>query len=216
MRQVFSLIPAFSTPLLSFSAWAQEVHHDVMMTPTGEAAVPMEHAAAHGSGGLPQFDPTWFASQIFWLALCFGFLFLLFGKLTLPRIASTLESRRKSIEDMMLAAENLSAESRQIQEAYEAHLKKVAADAAHEVQAAEKVAKEKLAATLHEFRARFDLEVSVTETRLEKAKTVAVEEINGHVAELAAQAAQKLAGISANPSEAQSVVRNLSKKAEAA
>ena len=40
--------------------------------------------------GLPQMNPEHFASQIFWLAITFGLLFLLLSRVTLPKIAGSL------------------------------------------------------------------------------------------------------------------------------
>lgn len=51
----------------------------------------------HASAGLPQMDTAWFPSQIFWLAITFGFLYVVFSKKVLPGISSTLESRRNQI-----------------------------------------------------------------------------------------------------------------------
>jgi F-type H+-transporting ATPase subunit b len=183
---------------------------------TTTEASPAEHSEHAASGGLPQFDPTWFTSQLFWLAICFGLVLLVFGRSTLPKIAGILEARRETVTSTTSAAEHLSAEVRHIQEMYGERLKHASEEAAHEVTAAEKVAKDKMAASLQEFRSRFDLEVSVTESRLEQAKAQATQNMNIHVAGLAAQAAEKLAGVPANQSDAESVVQSLSKKAEAA
>ncbi|MEM7072351.1 MAG: F0F1 ATP synthase subunit B', partial [Pseudomonadota bacterium] len=50
---------------------------------TGQAA----HAASEG--GLPQLDTSSFASQIFWLVVCFACFYLVLARIAMPRISET-------------------------------------------------------------------------------------------------------------------------------
>ena len=52
------------------------------------------HTAAdggHHGGGFPPFDPSTFASQLLWLAITFGVLYLIISRAAVPRIGSILE-----------------------------------------------------------------------------------------------------------------------------
>lgn len=188
------------------------------LIPTLMTSAPVVAAEEHGeaSGGLPQFDPTWWPSQIFWLALCFAALYFIFSRSTLPRIGSTLEARRAKIEGDMKAAEQLSAEAEQVKEQFEISLRKAATEASATVKEADDAAKAKLSSAVADFRSRFDAEITKTETRLADSSKVALEGMNKIAAEIAAQAAEKIAGIPADHSQAESVVRSLSQKAKAA
>lgn len=53
--------------------------------------------ADHGAGGLPQFDPQWWAGEIVWFLVIFGFVFLLMGKVFVPKIARTINEREDKI-----------------------------------------------------------------------------------------------------------------------
>ena len=48
---------------------------------------------------MPQFNPSSFTSQLFWLAICFGLVYLSMSKIFLPRIRDTLKNRSKNIND---------------------------------------------------------------------------------------------------------------------
>ena len=48
------------------------------------------------SGGMPQLDPEFWISQIFWLVLTFGVLYIVLSKLILPKISANLELRESS------------------------------------------------------------------------------------------------------------------------
>ena len=56
-------------------------------------------------GGMPQLDPEFWVSQIFWLTITFGTLFLVLSKFTLPRISKNLEQRRLQILENIETAE---------------------------------------------------------------------------------------------------------------
>jgi F-type H+-transporting ATPase subunit b len=53
--------------------------------------------AHQASGGLPQFDPGPWPSQIFWSLLIFGVLYLLISRVFAPRIISTIDAREDRI-----------------------------------------------------------------------------------------------------------------------
>ena len=54
---------------------------------------------------MPQLNPEFWVSQIFWLTLTFGILYLVLSKLILPKISANLESRRLQISDNIEAAD---------------------------------------------------------------------------------------------------------------
>ena len=57
------------------------------------------------SGGMPQLDPEFWISQIFWLVLTFGVLYIVLSKLILPKISANLELRKSQIQENIEAAE---------------------------------------------------------------------------------------------------------------
>ena len=60
------------------------------------------------SGGMPQLDPEFWFSQIFWLVFTFGLLFLILSKFILPNISSNLENRKSQILENIEKAEEQS------------------------------------------------------------------------------------------------------------
>ena len=49
------------------------------------------------SGGMPQLNPEFWISQIFWLIITFGILFIVLTKVILPKISDNLETRKSQI-----------------------------------------------------------------------------------------------------------------------
>lgn len=65
---------------------------------------------------MPQFDPSSFASQIFWLAICFGLLYFAMSKVFLPRIRDILHNRDTVINNDKAVALQLQAQINEIDE----------------------------------------------------------------------------------------------------
>ena len=57
------------------------------------------------SGGMPQLNPEFWISQIFWLILTFGTMYVVLSKFILPKISNNLESRKSQILGNIEAAE---------------------------------------------------------------------------------------------------------------
>jgi len=68
---------------------------------------------------MPQLNPEFFVSQLFWLVVTFSFLFVFLWRVSLPRISNVLEKRERKITEDLTAAKELQAEASQIQEEIE-------------------------------------------------------------------------------------------------
>ena len=69
--------------------------------------------------GMPQLNTEFWISQIFWLTLVFGTLYLLLSKFILPKISNNLETRKSQIVENIGAAEKQREESDQKIKDYE-------------------------------------------------------------------------------------------------
>ncbi len=86
-------------------------------------------AAAKEGAGLPQLDPTWYASQVFWLAVHFIVLYFIAAKLILPRIAESLNRREGRIANDLEQADRLQKEATEARTSYEKSLTEARASA---------------------------------------------------------------------------------------
>ena len=77
---------------------------------------------AHGGGTLPQLDTSTYPSQLLWLVITFGALYLLLSKVLLPKIANAIETRQSRIAADLAQAEQLNDDARKASEAYDAAL----------------------------------------------------------------------------------------------
>ena len=71
---------------------------------------------------MPQLDPEFFVSQLFWLVVTFSFLLFFLWKVSLPRIGSVLEKRENKINNDIKTAKQLQIEAEKIQDQIEQKL----------------------------------------------------------------------------------------------
>jgi len=71
---------------------------------------------------VPQLNPEFFVSQLFWLVVTFSFLFFFLWKVSLPRISSVLEKRENKINNDIKTAKQLQIEAEKIQDQIEQKL----------------------------------------------------------------------------------------------
>jgi F-type H+-transporting ATPase subunit b len=57
--------------------------------------------------GMPQLDPTYWASQGFWLILIFASLYLVLSKMFIPKIKESIDDRENKIKDDLDEAEKI-------------------------------------------------------------------------------------------------------------
>jgi len=67
---------------------------------------------------MPQFDTTFFESQIFWTIISFIILYVVLDKFVLPRIANILKKRTQLIEEEIEAAHRQREEAEQLKSDY--------------------------------------------------------------------------------------------------
>lgn len=107
---------------------------------------------------MPQFDTTFFESQIFWTIISFAILFYALNRWILPIIKDILEQRRVLIAQSMVEAEDARVEAESIKARYEQELNQIAVKAADIIKEAEKKAgnieSERLSALEQELRKR--------------------------------------------------------------
>lgn len=173
-------------------------------------------AEAHGSGGLPQFDPSDFASQIFWLAVVFGVLYFIFARKSLPAISNVLETREQKIQGDRDLAEQMKNEAVATLEGYEKSLGNARAESARISSDTTQAIKTRAEESLSTFQQKAEAKMTDMETGLNNSKHQAMDEMNTIAAEIASAAAEKIVGISTDINQAKTVVKSLNKISKAA
>ncbi|MFN3827480.1 MAG: hypothetical protein ACK4NR_07630 [Micavibrio sp.] len=168
--------------------------------------------AQHGSGGLPQFNPETFPTQIFWLVVTFAVLYVIFSGRILPDISNILENRRAKIEGDLETADRLRKEADEVQSSYESHLDSSRDAAKKMVSDVHASMKSKAEQQLQSLRDKADSEMQTLEVRIQSAKNEAMSQMTTIAAEVASEAAAKIIGVPADLDQAKSVVELINKR----
>ena len=171
----------------------------------------MEAFAAESSG-MPQLNPEFWVSQIFWLIITFGTLYVVLSKLILPKISANLEIRKSQILENIGAAEKQREES----ELKIAEYEKTVQNSRKEAKNYFKQAREKLlkGINLKKFTLDKELnnEIQKAETEIQEFRDKAPEKINKIAEETSADLLKQLIGAEVNSSSISAIVDDLSKK----
>jgi F-type H+-transporting ATPase subunit b len=151
---------------------------------------------------MPQFDPTWFASQIFWLLIIFAIFYYVLSTAVLPKLGAAIEAREQRIEGDLARAGSLKGETDKMVAAYEKSLADSRAKA-QAVRAETEAANAKHAAERSSAQAAQLAErIRTAETRIADARKAALANVETIAGEIAADAARKLAGLSVSAADA--------------
>jgi F-type H+-transporting ATPase subunit b len=171
----------------------------------------MEAFAAESSG-MPQLNPEFWISQIFWLTLTFGILYVVLSKLILPKIGKNLEMRKSQILENIEAAEKQRKESELKIEEYE----KIVQNSKNEARNYFYQAKEKVLKDINLKKDSLDKElnkeIQKAEIEIKELKNKAPGKINKIAVETSADLLKQLIGAEVNSSSISAIVDDLSKK----
>jgi len=170
----------------------------------------------HGKKGLPQFDVTTFARQIFWLTLTFAFMYLVFARKTLPTISAVLENRRERVSSDVRAAESLKKEVERVRTEYEAAIASAQGDAQKLLMSIQTDLKRTLETRDAEYKVRADQAVDALESKIETGRARVLAELNDLAAALAVDITNRIAGVKADASTARNIVDAQSDSVKAA
>ncbi len=68
---------------------------------------------------MPQLDPTWFASQLFWLFVTFIVLYVVLSKIILPPLMGVMAQRKHTVDSDLSTAQGLKTQAEEARELYE-------------------------------------------------------------------------------------------------
>lgn len=172
----------------------------------GETHGEVGHTEPHEEGGLPQMDTSTYASQIFWLAITFTFLYLFLSRMVLPRIGQVIEERRDRIASDLDKASELQEKSEDALASYEAAL----AEARSKAMALAQDTRERLSADTDARKAEVEADLAKklaeAEAKIAKTKDAALASIRDVANETTAVVVEHLLGEGADGAAIQAAV----------
>ena len=164
------------------------------------------------SGGMPQLNPEFWVSQIFWLTLTFGILYIVLSKLILPKISANLELRKSQIQENIEAAEKQRESSESKLKEYDEIILKSKLEAKNIFKDAREKALKDINSKKEILDKQINEEINNAEIEIQILKKSASEKVNKIAIETSSDLIKKIIGTEVNNSSISAIVADLSKK----
>ena len=164
------------------------------------------------SGGMPQLNPEFWISQIFWLTVTFGILYLILSKIILPKISSNLELRKSQIQENIEVADKQREDSETKLKEYNEIVSKSKIDAKNIFKSAREKALKDINSKKDILEEQIEQEIKKAEEEIQNLKKGAPEKINKIANETSSELLKKLINTEVNNSSISAIVEDLLKK----
>ena len=164
------------------------------------------------SEGMPQLNPEFWVSQVFWLILTFGFLFIILSKFILPKISNNLELRKSQILENIEKAEKQKIESENKIKEYETLINNSKNEARNYFNEARKKIIQDIDKKREKIEDEINQEMQNAEKEIIELKKSSPEKINRIATETSVHLIKQLIGEEINNSSISAIVEDLSKR----
>tara|TARA_B100000700_G_scaffold258155_1_gene292315 strand:+ start:176 stop:667 length:492 start_codon:yes stop_codon:yes gene_type:complete len=155
---------------------------------------------------MPQLNPEFFVSQLFWLVVTFSFLFVFLWRVSLPRIGNVLEKRERKISEDLSAAKELQAEAAKIQETIENQLKQARSDASEIIKSSSISLQNKTQVELGKIDKELEAKIDESAKAIDNSKSELVSQIQEQVHEITKLTISKVATFNVTEDEIKKAV----------
>ena len=157
---------------------------------------------------MPQLNPEFFVSQLFWLVVTFSFLFVFLWRVSLPRIGNVLEKRERKITEDLTAAKELQAEACKIQEEIENQLKQARTDSSEMIKSSTIALQDKAQTELKKLDKELETKIDESAKAIDKSKSESVSQIQDQIHEITKLTLSKVATFNVSDDEIKKAVSN--------
>ena len=161
--------------------------------------------------GMPQLNPDYWVSQIFWVILIFGTLYVILWRIILPKINENLENRKSQILTDLDDAQKFKDQSEEKLSEYN----KILNQAKQEVKKILDETRKKINLDIknknNQFNLEIDKEIENAEKEIKTLKLSSIEDINKIAIETSSEIVRKMVGTDVNASSVSAIVEDISK-----
>jgi len=158
---------------------------------------------------MPQLNPEFFVSQLFWLVVTFSFLLVFLWRISLPRISNILEKRERKINEDLTAAKELQSEAENIQDKIEQQLKQARSDASELIKSSSASFQDKAQYEITKLEKELDEKITDSSNKIEKSKNESLNKIQSQINEIIKLTLSKVTSFEVTDDEIKNAVQNL-------
>ena len=163
-------------------------------------------------GGMPQLNPEYWFSQIFWVILIFGTLYVILWRTILPKINENLENRKSQILTDLDDAQKFKDQSEEKLSEYNKILNQAKQEAKKILDGTRKKINLDIKNKKNQFNLEIDKEIENAEKEIKMLKLSSIKDINTIAIETSSEIVRKIVGTEVNASSVSAIVEDISKK----
>jgi len=170
------------------------------------------NSASTAEAGMPQLDPKFWASQIFWLILIFSALYLIVGKIFLPKITYSIENRKSRIVNDLDEAQKLKESAEKKLSEYEKIIENSKKEAKKIIEDSRKKLNQDIENKKKTFIEEIEKELAAAEKEIKILKKSSLSSISKIAVETSSELIKQIVGSEVNKSNVDAIVNEISKK----
>ena len=168
---------------------------------------------AFGAGvGMPQLNPEFWASQIFWLILIFSILYMVIWKIFLPKITDGIENRKLRIMNDLNETQKLKENAEKKLEEYNKIIEDIKKEAKKVIEDNKKKLENDIKNKKQKFSEEIEKELVSVEKEIENLKKSSISNINKIAVEVSSEIIRQIVGAKMNTSKVSAIVEDISKR----
>jgi len=156
---------------------------------------------------MPQLNPEFFVSQLFWLVVTFSFLLVFLWRISLPRIGNILEKRERKINEDLTAAKELQSEAENIQDKIEQQLKQARSDASELIKSSSAMFQDKAQNEISKLEKDLDKKINDSSNKIENNKNESLNQIQSQINEITKLTLSKVTSFEISDDEIKNAVK---------
>ena len=163
-------------------------------------------------GGMPQLNPEYWVSQIFWVILIFGTLYVILWRIILPKINVNLENRKSQILTDLDDAQKFEDQSKEKLSEYNQILNQAKQEAKKILDGTRKKINRDIESKKNQFNLEIKKEIEKAEKEIITLKLSSIENINKIAIETSSEIVRKIISTEVNASSVSAIVEDISKR----
>ena len=163
-------------------------------------------------GGMPQLNPDYWVSQIFWVILIFGTLYVILWRIILPKINVNLENRKSQILTDLGDAQKFKDQSEEKLSEYNKILNQAKQEAKKILDGTRTKVNRDIENKKKQFNLEIKKEIEKAEKEIKIIKLSSIEDINKIAIETSSEIVRKILGTEVNASSVSAIVEDISKR----
>ena len=162
--------------------------------------------------GMPQLNPEFWASQIFWLILIFSSLYIIIWKIFLPKITDSIENRKSRVIGDLNETQKLKENAEKKLDEYNKIIEDTKKEAKSIIESSNKKLENDINSKKQKFNEEIEKELMTIEKEIKSLKKTSISNINRIAVEISSEIVNQIVETKVNASNVSAIVKDISKR----